>query len=232
MQTFVRSNGSKHYEIVVRFRFTRAFRSFQVYDDGLAAPNQQHALAVRDTSAGASANTATAAADTVSSSVKDASNAAGNAIGSTSDQLTSLVKGATTMVTDFGTEATRTVEDVMKAGGRATLAVGDLCTQLFDGVLSTAAAGSGYVASGSNAVHGYVGSLPVVRVITGGLSNFMDSFSNTFSEVSSNGRQSRRKMFDELRNKLNKSVAGSAATPAATTAATTAASNSAAGPTK
>lgn len=194
-----------------------------MYDGGLAAPNQ-HELAVRDTSAGASVDAAGAAAgaaaDTVSSSAKDAARAAGNAVGTAGDQLTSLVKGAASTVMDFGTEATRTVEEVIKAGGRASLAVGDLCTQLFDGVLSTAAAGSGYVASGSNVVHDYLGRVPVVRVVTGGLSNFMDSFSNTIGEVSANGRQSRRKMFDQLRGLLNNSVANSAATPAVSTAAT------------
>jgi len=111
-----------------------------------------------------------------------------------------------TMLRDFGSESSQTVEEVLKATGRAALAIGNLGTQLFDGISGTAAVGTEYLATGTNQIHSYMGNLPILGVLTGGLSNFITDFSSKAMDLSTFGRERRQKMMNNLREKLNNSI--------------------------
>lgn len=119
------------------------------------------------------------------------------------DSVTSMLKNTGTTVMEFGSESSKSVEEAIKAGGRATLAIGSLCTQLLNGMSMTVASGMDYAASGLNGVHGYLGNLPVLGVLTGGLNKLGTSLSGTVNEMSQSGRESRRKLVKTLLGQLN-----------------------------
>lgn len=120
------------------------------------------------------------------------------------DGVTSLLRNAGTTVMEFGSESSKSVEEAIKAGGRATLAIGSLCTQLYNGLSSTVASGMDYAAGGLNGVHGYLGSLPVLGVLTGGLSQVTSGLSGTINDMSASGREARSKMVQTLLDQLNR----------------------------
>lgn len=109
---------------------------------------------------------------------------------------------------DFGTQTSKSVELALKAGGGVTLAIGKLCTQLFNGLSAAVGLTTGYLAAGTGTVNDYLNGLPVVGVVTGGLNNVATGVSTTYNEVSTNGRQSRNKMFQTFEDQLNQSITG------------------------
>lgn len=154
----------------------------------------------------------------------DTVNAANSAVKNTGDGLTSLLSNTGEIIKDLGSETSKSVEEVLKAGGRATLAFGNLCTQLLNGLSFTLAMGSGYLASGLNNVHGYLGRVPILGVVSSGISKFVDGLSTYVNETSESGRGSRRKMINNFREQLNGSGGNVDQSSTATTA--TGASNS------
>ncbi|XP_025417763.1 uncharacterized protein LOC112688668 [Sipha flava] len=145
------------------------------------------------------ANAVTAATDSAASTASDGG----------------LLSSVSSTAMDFGSEATKSVEEMLKAGSRVNLAVLSLFDKLLGAVSLTVAKGSDYVASGAETVDGLLNGLPVVGVVTSGAKNLATGVSSTFNEISATGRKSRRKMFDQLREKLNNSNGAAAATAAA-----------------
>ncbi|KAL5237783.1 hypothetical protein ACI65C_005193 [Semiaphis heraclei] len=119
--------------------------------------------------------------------------------------LMSMIKNTGSTVMDFASETNKSLEEVAIAGGRATLALGYLVSQLFDGVSATVATGSGYLANGVRNIDEVVGEYPVVGMVTGTLDAVTSHVSNAVGEMSANGRKTRKKMFDGLREQLNQS---------------------------
>lgn len=149
---------------------------------GLRAPTERHSLSVR-----------APADDPVAP--ESATGAA----------ATSMLQNVGSTVMDLGSETGKSVEEVLRAGGRATLAIGNLCSQLFNGLSYTVATGSDYLASGLNSVDGYLGNVPVVGVVSSGLSKFVTGLSSYVGDISKNQQQGLEKMFNELFEQLNKS---------------------------
>lgn len=183
-----KATGSVQNLVKAGSRYTQPFGDLcaQMFT-GLRATTERHSLSVR------------APADDV------ASESTTGAATSVSDNVTSLMQNVGSTVTDLGSEASKSVEEVFRAGGRATLAIGNLCTQLFNGLSFGVATGSGYLASGLNSVDGYLGNVPILGVVSSGLSKFVTGASSTVNDISENGRQSREKMFKDLREQLNQS---------------------------
>ncbi|XP_015377034.1 PREDICTED: uncharacterized protein LOC107171314 [Diuraphis noxia] len=117
----------------------------------------------------------------------------------------SLIKNTRSTVSDFTSETNKSLEEIAQAGGRATLALGYLVSQLFDGISATVATGSGYLANGIRSIDDIVGDLPVVGMVTGTLDAVTSHVSNAVGEMSANGRKTRKSMFDGLREQLNRS---------------------------
>lgn len=130
---------------------------------------------------------------------------AGDTTKSTSDGLASVITDTGTSVLDTAKETSKSVEEVMKAGGRTTLAIGSLVSQLLNGVSATVATGTEYLASGVSGVDSYTNGWPIVGTLTGGLSKFVSGFSSAFSDISANARGTRQKMFVKLREQLDQS---------------------------
>lgn len=128
-----------------------------------------------------------------------------------SDGLVTVLTDTGSSVIDTAKETTKSVEEVMKAGGRTTLAFGSMLSQLLNGMSATVATGTEYLASGVNSVDSYVNGWPVVGTLSGGVSKFVSGFSTAFSDISANGRQNRQKMFAKLREQLDQSASGGAA---------------------
>lgn len=159
-------------------------------------------------------------ADGVSSAVQGVSDSVNGA----TQSYTDLLKNAGTTVMEFGSQSSQSAEEAIKAGGRATLAVGSLLTQLFNGLSLTVATGANYLSSGINSVDGYLGNLPIVGVITSGLSKVTAGLSDTVNEMSESGRGSRNKMVKNLLDQLNQG-GGSTATSAGTSSDVSAATD-------
>lgn len=138
-------------------------------------------------------------ADSVSTAVIDTSDSVNGAMHS----MTDLLKNAGATVMEFGSQSSQSAEEAIKAGGRATLAIGSLLTQLFNGLSLTVATGANYLSSGISSVDGYLESLPVVGVITSGLSKVTAGLSGTINEMSESGRSSRNKMIKGLLDQMN-----------------------------
>ncbi|XP_025190944.1 uncharacterized protein LOC112591362 [Melanaphis sacchari] len=128
-----------------------------------------------------------------------------NGVENVGDVFKSLIKNTGLTVSDLRDETGQSLKDIAHAGGRATLALGYLCNQLFNGISATVATGSGYLASGVRNIDDVVGDLPVVGLVTGTLDSVSTQLANTIGEISTNGRKSRQKMFESLREKLNRS---------------------------
>lgn len=181
--------------------------------DGIHGMPGKHALCTRAVDTDAE-KAGTEAVDGAASTAPDANGGVLQNVGST--------------VMDFGSEVTKSVEEIMKAGSRPNLAVLDLLGTLFNAVSLSVAKGSEYLASGTNMVDGMLNGVPVMGVITGGVNNIATGLSSAVNEISATGRQSRKKFFDQLREKLNNSNGAAAADPAtANTAADTATTNTA-----
>lgn len=144
--------------------------------------------------------------------------ATGDTAKTTSDGLATVFTDTGSAVLDTAKETSKSVEEVIKAGGRTTLAIGSLVSQLLNGVSATVATGTEYLASGVNGVDSYMNGLPIVGTLTGGLSKFVSGFSSAFSDISANARGTRQKMFVKLREQLNQSSSGATATATADSA--------------
>lgn len=150
----------------------------------------------------------------VTSSTETAMNAAGGAVKTSTDNLMTALSDTSATVVDFSKEATKSVEEGIKAGGRATLALGTLASQIVNGLSATMATGSGYVANTFNGIDSVVGNWPILGVVSRGSSNFITGLSDTFNEISAKARSSRQKMFATLREQLNNSAGNGAAVAA------------------
>lgn len=195
----------------------------------LRATTVEHSLLTRapadEPASGSVAETAT---DNVATAVKGVTDGVANVTQNTGNNISSLIKNAGSTITEFGTETGKSVEEAIRASGRVTLAIGNLCTQLFNGLSFTVATGTGYLANGFNGVDSYVGRVPVLGVVSSGLSKLVTGVSGTFSDISQHGRESRDKMFKELREQLNQS--GGYVNQSATTGSTDDSSASTASP--
>lgn len=129
----------------------------------------------------------------------------------TGDGLTSLLTNTGDTIKDFGSETGKSVEEVLRAGSRATLAFGNLCTQLLNGLSLTLATGSGYLAMGLINVDGYLGKVPILGVVSSGISKLADGLATHVNEISESGRGSRKKLFKNLREQLNEKGAATGA---------------------
>jgi len=145
------------------------------------------------------------AVDKTNSMIKNGTNQSINEMDNVVDAFKSLIKNTGSTVTDFGKETSKSLEEVAQAGGRATLALGYLCSKLFDGLSATVATSSGYLASGVRSINDIIGDWPVVGVVSGSLNAVTTQVANTLGEISTNGRKSRQKMFESLRGQLNQS---------------------------
>jgi len=128
-----------------------------------------------------------------------------NGVDNVGEVFKSLIKNTGSTVSDISSETSKSLKELAQAGGRATLALGYLCSQLFDGLSATVATGSGYLASGVRNVDDIIGDFPILGTVTGTLDTVMTHVSNTVGEMSANGRKSRQKMFEGLREHLNRS---------------------------
>jgi len=116
----------------------------------------------------------------------------------------SLIKNTGSTVSDLSNETSQSFKEVAQAGSRATLALGYLCNQLFNGLSATVATSSGYLATGVRTIDDVVGDWPVVGTVTGTLDAVTTQLANTVNEMSVNGRKSREKLFERLREQLNR----------------------------
>uniref|UniRef100_A0A2S2PGB8 Uncharacterized protein n=2 Tax=Schizaphis graminum TaxID=13262 RepID=A0A2S2PGB8_SCHGA len=121
-----------------------------------------------------------------------------------SEVFKSLVKNTGSTVSDLSNETSQSLKEVAQAGGRATLALGYLCNQLFNGLSATVATSSGYLATGVRTIDDIVGDWPVVGMVTGTLDAVTTQLANTVNEISVNSRKSREKLFERLRERLNR----------------------------
>jgi len=150
-------------------------------------------------------NTASNALDKTNSMVTEGAKTAIKGVENVGDIFKSLVKNTGSAVSELGSEANKSLLEFAQGGGRGTLALGYLFSQLFDGLSATVATGSGYLASGVRNIDDIVGDWPVVGIVTGALDAVTTHVSNAVSEMSANGRNSRQKMFEGLRGQLNRS---------------------------
>ncbi|XP_060858035.1 uncharacterized protein LOC132935484 [Metopolophium dirhodum] len=150
-------------------------------------------------------NTASETVDKTNSMTNDGTKTPINGVENVGDVFKSLVKNTGSTVSNVSSETGKCLKEIAQAGGRATLALGYLCSQLFDGLSATVATSSGYLASGVRNIDDIVGDLPILGTVTGTLDAVMTHVSNTVGEMSANGRKSRQKMIDGLREHLNRS---------------------------
>ncbi|XP_022169419.1 uncharacterized protein LOC111033127 [Myzus persicae] len=150
-------------------------------------------------------STASSALDKANSMVTDGAKTAINGVENVGDMFKTLIKKTGSAVSDLGSEANKSLGEIAKGGGRSTLALGYLFSQLFDGLSATVATGGGYLASGFRNIDDVVGDWPVVGLVTGTLDAVSTHVSNAVTEMSENGRNSRQKMFEGLRGHLNRS---------------------------
>lgn len=128
-----------------------------------------------------------------------------NMMGQYTEGISSVIQNATSTAVDFGSEATKSVEEMIKAGGRVTLAIGSLCNSLFNGFSTTAATGTSIMAKGANNVDSVLSYVPVLGTVTSGLNNMMSGMSSTVNELTDTGRNSREQLIKKLRSDLNQS---------------------------
>lgn len=136
----------------------------------------------------------------------------------------SLIKNTGSTVTDLRNETEKSLMDIAKAGGRVTLGLGYLCSQLFNALSATVATSSGYLASGVRNIDDVVGDWPIVGLVTGTLDTVTTQVANAVNEMSANGRKSRQKMIEALRERLDGSSnlgAGTVSTSSDSVAANT-----------
>ncbi|XP_003245629.1 uncharacterized protein LOC100569335 [Acyrthosiphon pisum] len=151
------------------------------------------------------ANDASEMVDKTNSMTNDGEKTPINGVEPVGDVFKSLIKNTGSAVSNVSSETGQSLKEIAQAGGRATLALGYLVSQLFDGLSATVATSSGYLASGVRNIDDIVGDLPILGTVTGTLDAVMTHVSNTVGEMSANGRKSRQKMFDGLREHLNRS---------------------------
>lgn len=150
-------------------------------------------------------DTASEMAGNTNSIIKEGTKIPINGVENVSEVFKSLIKNTGSTVSDVTSETGKSLKEIAQAGGRATLALGYLCSQLFDGLSATVATSSGYLASGVRNIDDVVGDLPILGTVTGTLDAVMTHVSNAVSEMSTNGRKSRQKMFQGLREQLDRS---------------------------
>jgi len=150
-------------------------------------------------------NTALNVADKTNSMIKAGEKTPINNVENVGEVFKSLIKNTGSTVSDFTSETNKSLEEIAQAGGRATLALGYLLSQLFDGISATVATSSSYLANGVRNIDDMVGDLPVIGMVTGTLDAVTSNVSNAVGEMSANGRKTRKKMFDGLRERLNQS---------------------------
>jgi len=155
-------------------------------------------------------------ADKTNSMIKDGAKTPINEVKDVGEVFKSLIKNTGSTVSEFTSETNKSLEGIAQAGGRATLALGYLLNQLFDGISATVATGSGYLANSVRNIDDIVGDIPVVGMVTGTLDAVASNWSNAVGEMSDNGRKSRKKMFDSLREQLNRSSSRLSSTNSAT----------------
>jgi len=171
-------------------------------------------------------NTASEMVDKTNSMINDATKIPINGVENVGDVLKSLVKNTGSTVSNVSSETGKCLKDIAHAGGRATLALGYLCSQLLDGLSATVATSSGYLASGVRNIDDIVGDLPILGTVTGSLDTVMTHVSNTVGEMSANGRKSRQKMIDGLREHLDRSSGRLPSTGSSSTSSDSAKSDS------
>lgn len=130
-----------------------------------------------------------------------------NTVNNAGDAISNFFMQTGSTAVDFSSQATKSVEEILKAGGRVTLAVGKLCSDLFGGISATLATTSGLLASGVSGIDSFMNSVPVLGVVTGGLNNVVTGLSTTVNELTANGRQTRKMLFQGLRQYLDMSNA-------------------------
>ncbi|XP_026818810.1 uncharacterized protein LOC113557468 [Rhopalosiphum maidis] len=155
--------------------------------------------------------TGSTASDTISkvtnqtnSMIDDEQNYAIDGVEDVTEVFKSLIKNTGSTVSILSNETSESLKEVAQAGGRATLALGYLCNQLFNGLSATVATSGGYLATGVRTIDDVVGDWPIVGTVTGTLDAVTTQLANTFNEMSVNGRKSREKMFERLRKRLNR----------------------------
>jgi hypothetical protein len=132
------------------------------------------------------------------------SSTASDTISKVTDQANSMIDNGQKYAIDGVEGVTEVFKEVAQAGSRATLALGYLCNQLFNGLSATVATSSGYLATGVRTIDDVVGDWPVVGTVTGTLDAVTTQLANTVNEMSVNGRKSREKLFERLREQLNR----------------------------
>lgn len=150
-------------------------------------------------------DTASEMVGNANSMIKEGTKMPINGVENVGEVFKSLIKNTGSTVSDVTSETGKSLKEIAQAGGRATLALGYLCSQLFDGLSATVATSSGYLASGVRNIDDVVGDLPILGTVTGTLDAVMTHVSNAVSEMSTNGRKSRQKMFQGLREQLDRS---------------------------
>ncbi|KAE9525214.1 hypothetical protein AGLY_014399, partial [Aphis glycines] len=119
------------------------------------------------------------------------------------DVFKTLVKNTGSTVMNLTSETEKSLKDLAKVGGRVTLGLGYVCSQLFNFLSATVATSGSYLASGVRNIDDVVGDWPVVGLVTNTLDTVSTQVANTFTEMSANGRKSRQKMIDTLRERLD-----------------------------
>ncbi|VVC44612.1 Hypothetical protein CINCED_3A005496 [Cinara cedri] len=148
---------------------------------------------------------AEAAANRVKSAFGETSTTLNSIMDLTTDSLSGLIKNTGTTALDFSSETSKSLEEIIKAGGRVTLAIGNLCNELFGGVSAGLATGTDLLAMGTNNLDSFLGGVPVVGVVTGGLNGLMSGVSTTVNQMSNTGRESRQQLMKKLRSGINQS---------------------------
>lgn len=165
-----------------------------------------HAASVAGSESGTgSDNTASTVVDKTNSMVQSGAKQTLRRVEDVGEVFKSLIKNTGATVMDFGKETSKSLEEITLAGGRATLAVGYLCSQLFNGLSATVATGTGYLASGIKNIDDVMGEWPVVGMVTSSINAVTTNLANTVGEMSESGQKSRNKMIENLREHLNQS---------------------------
>lgn len=125
------------------------------------------------------------------------------AYGSLVGTIGSSLADAGHAVIKFGSEATTSVKEVAKAGGRLTLATFGLFVSAWNGLSRTTAASTGLIADGYGKFNGLAGHIPVVNDFASGVGKAIDGLSKTYKENSDFNSKNRSKMISVWRTDLN-----------------------------
>lgn len=139
-----------------------------------------------------------------------------HAAGNAATETASLsMKGTIDALKEFGSENTKSVEEIMLGGSRSILATGTLLNKMVGALSSTVATTNEYLASGTNHVNKYLEKVPILGTISSGLNEVMTEYTRTSNEMLAHGRMSRKKMFNNFLQKLNNSKAARGSSAAA-----------------